>query len=346
MAYKRLMRAARKSAPVLARKGAGAIAAAVAQKMGAAKSVTRTVTQSNNTGMMTAQFDAKTDYTKRRRTKRQRRRGRARWRRKRQLINTIRNANVGTTHIVRRSLCLLPTLAGVSDSVAFGLYGLNGTSGDTFNTTDDVGEIFDEMDPTSWANVSVPTVDGQNHKIYAYHGTAEYTIRNTHASNDCIIEAYFIRGTRPLNVALAPNPVNCYVAGFRKQAVAQDPNTGNTFEGPLAATQIGVTPFQSQLFCRHYRIYRRQKFRIEPGAEVSFVISDPRFRTFTMDQSRIYATDRNYHGVLFQQQGPPDATGGVPDLAVPTSVTYLVTRRYRIKMMHDNLVKDSFETAA
>jgi len=347
MAYKRLMRAARKHGPTLARKGAGAIAAAVAQQMNATRTITQTINPvSTSTALMTAQSDTKTDYTKRRRSKRQRRRGRARWRRKRALINTVRNANVGSTHIVRRSLCLLSSTPGVSNSVGFGLYGLNGTAGDTFNTCDDVGEIFDEMDATSWANVTNPLADVQNHKIYAFHGTAEYTIRNTHASNDCIIEAYFIRGTRPLNATLAANPVNAYFDGFRKQATATDPNTGATFEGPLAATQIGVTPFQCQLFCRHFRIYRRQKFRIEPGAEVSFVISDPRRRVFNMQQARVNSTDRNYHGVVFQQQGPPDASGGVEDPALPTAVTYLVTRRYRIKMFRDNLVKDSFETAA
>lgn len=327
------------------RLGAGAVAGTIARTLGRTLSTKMTRTSPTTSNMMTAQFDAKTDYRKRRLSKRQRRFRRFRYRRNRRIVNLVRASNVGSSHIVRRSLALLTTSAGVSNAVSYGLYGLNGTATDTFNTCNDIGEFFDEMDPTSWAAVSNAGVVGQNHKIYAYHATAEYTIRNT-GEADCIIEAYFIRGTRPVNVAFAPNPTNMYFSAFIKQTTTTDPNTGNVFEGPLDATTIGVTPFQAAMFCRHYRIYKRQKFRIEPGAEVSFVITDRRPRTFTMDQSRIYATDRNYHGVLFQQQGPPDASSGVEDPAIPTSVTYLCTRRYRLKMFRDNLPTDAFETSA
>lgn len=345
MSRARFARIARKHGPTAAKWATGVVANAVAQKLNNTMTNAIVGTRSGQSAVLTTQTDAKTDYRKRRVSKRMRRRRRVQYKRKRRLINTIRNANVGSTHIVRRSLALVTTASGVSDAISYGLYGLNGTTGDTFNTCDDVGEVFDEMDPVSWAAVSNPAVAGQNHKIYAYHATAEYTLRNT-GSTDAIVEAYFIRGTKPLNVAFAPNPTNCYFAAFVKQSTASDPNTGNAFEGPLAATQIGVTPFQAQVFTRHYRIYKRQKFRIAAGQEISFVVTDSRPRTFTMDQSRIYSTDRNYHGVLFQQQGPPDATGGVETPAIATSMTYLCTRRYRIKMFRDNLVKDSFETAA
>jgi len=300
-------------------------------------------TGSSAPNMMTAQHDAKTDYSKRRVGKRQRRRMRKRYKRKRRLVNTIRSSNVGTTHIVRRSLCLLTSGVGVSNSVSYGLYGLNGTGTDTFNTCNDIGEFFKEMDATSWAAVNNSAVQGQNHKIYSYHATAEYTIRNT-GDKDVIIEAYYIRGRKGLNYAFAPNPTDAYFGGFNKQALATDPNTGNAFDTQLSATQIGVTPFQNSLWCRYYRVYKRQKFRIEPGAEVSFVLTDRRRRTFTMDQARTYATDRNYNGVLFQQQGPPDATGGVETPAIATAVTYMCSRRYRLKMFRDNLPKDAFET--
>lgn len=305
--------------------------------------MTQTRTQSRPQNLMTVQFDAKTDYSRRRLSKRQRFNRRRRYKQTRKLVNTVRNFNVGSTHLVRRSLALLSSASAKSNAISYGLNSLNGTSTDTYNTCNDIGEFFKEIDATSWAAVNSASV-GQNHKLYTYHGTAEYTIRNSHATNDVIVEAYFIRGTRPLNYAMSPSPTDLYSVGFKKQAKATDPNTAAGFDSELSFDDIGVTPFQNSMFCRHYSIYKRQKFRIEPGAEVSFVINDRRRRTYTMDTTRTFATDRNYTGVLFQQQGPPDATGGVETPAIATTVTYMCTRRYRLKMFRDNLPKDAFET--
>lgn len=298
--------------------------------------------RSGASNVLSTHNDAKTDYGRRRLSKRQRRKQRRRYKRTRRLVNTVRNANVGSTHLVRRSLALLTTTAGVSNAIGYGLYGLNGTSTDTYNTTNDVGEFFKEADSTSWANVNSSSV-GQNHKLYAYHATAEYTIRNS-GSADVIVEAYYIRGTRPINYTMAGDPAQLYDRGFNKQALATDPNTGASFDTQLAFTQIGVTPFQNSIFCRFYKIYKRQKMRIEPGQEISFVVTDRRRRTFTMDMARTFATDRNYTGVLFQQMGVPDASAGVETPAIPSTVTYMCSRRYRVKMFRDNLPKDSFET--
>ena len=128
------------------------------------------------------------------------------------------------------------------------------------------------MDPTSWASVNQPLVQGLNHKIYTFHATAEYTIRNNSESQVAIVEAYFIRGKRRMPQAYVHNPTDLYNNGFNRQTIAFDPNTGNMFDAQLAANQIGVTPFQNALFCRHLTITRRQKFIIAPGDEVSFVI--------------------------------------------------------------------------
>lgn len=323
---------------------AGAVARAVASKL--ARSSTRTQTQKSAASSMpvTNQRDFKTDYARRRLTKWQRKR---RWisrKRNRRIVNLVRGANVGSTHIVRRSLGLVSTSSSVSGYVSYGLYGLNGTSFDTVNTCNDIGEFFKEMDPASWASVNQPLVQGLNHKIYTFHATAEYTIRNNSESQVAIVEAYFIRGKRRMPQAYVHNPTDLYVNGFNRQTIAFDPNTGNLFDGQLAANQIGVTPFQNALFCRHLTITRRQKFIIAPGDEVSFVIKDGRRRVFTMDSTRSYSFDNNYIGVLFQQQGAPDAAGGVETPAAPSVLTYMCVRRYRLKMFPDNLPRDAFET--
>jgi hypothetical protein len=167
----------------------------------------------------------------------------------------------------------------------------------------------------------------------------EMTIRNVGTENDAIIEAYFIRGTRPLESAWL-SPTDCYGRGFYRQPRAEDPDTGATYDAPLSFKQIGVTPFQNQIFSRHYNIYKRQKFRLPPGNEINFVIHNGRPTAFATSDTYNYASDRRYHGVLFQQQGSPDAS----TTAQTTQVTYLSVRRYRCKFIPGNFVMGAYET--
>lgn len=323
------------------------VATAVAQKY--ARSFTATATTSANAGgVVSGQRDTKTDYRKRRLTKRQRWRQRKRWRQTRYLINTIRNATIGTSHIVRRSLCNLATADNQSNWVGYGLYSLDGNTDDVYNTHNDIAEFFKEADPAGWSTIKDPTLDSANHKIHSHHGTAEFTIRNNNSTEAgaAIVEAYFIYGRKPLDKDFAISPADCFRDSFKKQSVIADPETGGSFEGALAATQIGVTPFQASLFCKHFKIYKRQKYLIPPGDEVSFVINDRRPRTFTMDQAKNFTTDRNYHGVLFQMQGVPAAGETPPKAAKATALTFMCVRRYRLKFVRDQRVMDSFETSA
>lgn len=310
-----------------------------AARQGRAQNVT------NGSAPLTGQFDYKTDYSRRRKSKRQRRRSYRRSKRRRRLLNIVKTSAIAPVHLVRRSMFGLTTATQKSDAVSYGMYGLNGTANDTFNTCDDIASIFKQMDKFSWDNALAPNVPTNNHKLWFMHATLEFTIRNT-GNQDALIEAYFIRGRRSVDLVWG-NPTNLYSGGFRRQNLARDPNTpAGTFERELAFTDIGVTPFQNSLFCKSYNIYKRQKFRIPPGGEINFVVSDRRPRTFTMVSSYPVVTDRRYHGVLFQQQGSPDATSGAETVALPTTVTYLATRRYRFKMIRDSLVTDAFDTTA
>lgn len=324
------------------RPGVGAIATAVANRLNKSSTMTRTSSSNDTTNVLSENRDAKTDYRKRRLTRQRRRLQKTRRRWSRSVVNTVRKANVGTTHIVRRSAALLTTANDLSNSVCYGLYGLNGTANDTFNTTNDIGELFKEMDAASWANTNTFNTFGINHKIYAFSAAMECTLRNESATT-AVIEAYFIRGKRPAFTTPYPSPTDVYANGFKRQQLATDPNTGAAFDGELNFQQVGVTPFQNTLFSRHYNIYKRQKYKIPPGEEISFVVTDPRARVFTMATARTYSTDRNYHGVLFQQQGVAALSDATPTYAKATGVSYVVQRRYRIKMMRDNLTKDAFE---
>jgi len=310
-----------------------------AARQGRAQNVTQ------GSAPLTGQFDYKTDYSKRRKSRRQRRIGRRRYKQKRRIINTVKNSTVAPVHLVRRSMFQLTSATQQSNAVCYGLYGINGVSNDSFNTTDDVASIFKQMDPTGWADANDPLDHSRNQKVWFLHGTLEMTIRNT-GNQDALIEAYYIRGRKSVNAAWG-SPTDLYSAGFRKQNLAKNPEEPRTtFERHLEVTDVGVTPFQNALFCQSYNIYKRQKFRIPPGGEINFVITDRRSRTFSMVPSQRIATDKRYHGVLFQQQGSPDASAEPATVALPTAVTYLATRRYRFKMLRDALATDAWDTAA
>lgn len=292
---------------------------------------------------LTGQFDFKTDFKTRRKSKKQQKKAKRRYKRKRKLIGTVRFASIAPTHLVRRSLVGLNSATSSSGTVSYGMYGINGVSNDTFNTTDDIASIFKQMDATAWANANTPSLASVDHRLYFQHATLEITVRNI-GTNDALLEGYFIRGRRPVETPWG-SPADCYVSGFNKQANAKDPNTGNAFEGALAATQVGVTPFQCAFFCRNYKMYKRQKFRIPPGNEISIIVNDGRPRSFRMAECSRFATDRRYHGILFQWQGSPDTTSPGTS-ALPTTLTFMAVRRYRFKMVRDNNTTGAIDTSA
>lgn len=302
---------------------------------------------------LTGQYDYKTDYRKKRLTRRTKRLVKKRRKWKKKIVNTVRSANVGTTHVVRRSLALLNSATNESNAVCYGLYGLNGTSNDDFNSTADVREIYREVSNSDFIDANNLSAQTQNHELYFIHATMELTIRNN-GPNDALLEAYFIRGQK--RSAVNTSPTGIYAGAFAKAAIAFDPNqnptlvnptapiAGQTFDRKLVFSDIGVTPFQAPFFCQHYKIYKRTKFRITPGQEVNFVIHEKKPRTFFMNTTATASTDKRYHGILFQQQGSPNAVDP-PTNALPTTCTYLAVRRYRLKMFRDNLSKTAFDVS-
>lgn len=292
---------------------------------------------------LTGQFDFKTDYLKRRVPRRKRKFIRKRRRFNRRIIRTIRNANTGTTHLVRRSVFKKDTANNVSGTNGYGLYSFDGFNGnDTNDTHNDISEFLKEKDPTGWINWNSGSIP--DYKLWCMHGSMEVTIRNI-GSNDAIVEAYYLRGKYPVNAAFADSTGALYTKGFAVQPTAQDPDTGNLYDGPLSESAIGTTPFQSSLFCRYMRIYKRQKFRIPPGNEINVVLHVGS-ATFSPSQVKGKLLDKRYHGVLFQQQGGPFHDGTNPQAAQSTSLMYMCVRRYRVKFLPNNFPTDAFEVGS
>lgn len=204
-----------------------------------------------------------------------------------------------------------------------------------------------EMDPTSWNALDNDGVQTLNNRLYVHSCTMEMTIRNT-GSTDAVVEAYFIRGRKAYQKTGPDSPTGLYFQGFFNQGPARNPDNPSEADmglTQLSASTIGVTPFQNQRFCQTYNIVKRVKFVIPANGEISHVIHGPS-GVYRASYVKNHITDRKYYGVLYQQQGAPFQEGagaGVAQLATGTDVNYLSVRRYRCKLLQNNLAKDAFD---
>lgn len=296
-------------------------------------STSRSAPQSSSSAPITGHYDFKTDYRKRKLTWKKKRlfRYRRRWRKR--VLKTVREGTIGSAHFVRRSFAPdLQTSAGLSRSVSWMLYGLNGTNDPNLNTTNDVGQSTYEVSPTDWSNWTSTSLSAVDHKIHAYHGTMEVSIVNT-GGNDAWVEVYYIRARNRQDSDWG-SPNNVYNTGFLKQGPTIEPDTENQVGAQLTPTELGVTPFQNALFCRMFNIYKRQKFRVPGnGGEISFVTHDRRPRTYSLSSVKPFAWDRGTSGILVQWQGVALGSVGAEAAtpAAPTTLAFNVTRRYRFK---------------
>lgn len=289
-------------------------------------------------GPITSRYDFTTDYRKRRQSKRQRRKSRRKRKWQRRIVNTVRAANIGSSHMLRRSFSADVTAAANTQGTAsFTIYGLNGTNNPNLNTTNDMGQFMYDISNADWNNWDSATLTSKMHRIHSFHATMEFNMVNT-GESDAFVEVYFIRA-KSRQAASWGDPTNVYNVGFLKQGVTTDPNSGNPVGSELTPTELGVTPFQNSLFCRFFTIYKRQKYRISPGAEVSFVHMDRRVRTFTIGGVKPFAWGKGTSGVLIQWQGVA-VGGGVPSPAASSAMTFNVTRRYRFKFVRDDQPTD------
>lgn len=331
-------RNARQYGPVVAYGVGRALGTAARNRFKGMGSRTRTSDESGNSAPLTGHYDYKTDYRKRRLTRRRRRvfRRRRRWRNR--IVRTVREATIGSSHILRRSFQPDVTSPNAgSASVAYTMYGLNGTNNPNVNTNNDIGQSMYEMDSSSWSDWESSTLSAENHRVHALHGTMEVTMVNS-GTQDALVEVYHIRARRRVEATMG-DPNRLYNIGFEKQGPTIEPDSGAQVGAELTPTELGVTPFQNSLFCRHFNIYKRQKFRIPVGGEVSFVKTDRRRRTYTLGGVKPFAWDRNTIGVLVQFQGVA-AGGGAPNPAVEAKLTFSVIRRYRFKFTRDDLPTD------
>lgn len=333
--------------PLAARVGGHLLGAAARRAIGSAvrRLTSRSGTsaqsvQSATAGQpLTGHYDYKTDYSKRRLSKKVRRvvRRKRRWRNK--VIRTVREGLVGSSHILRRSFApAVVSNVNQSASLSWMMYGLNGYNDPNLDTTNDVGQTMYEASGTAWTNWDSTTLSSVNHKFYAHHATMEVTMVNT-GEKDVLVEVYHIRA-RNRQVAAWASPNNVFNVGFVKQGPTVEPDTGLQVGTQLTPTELGVTPFQNALFCRMFNIFKRRKFRIPVGGEVTFLVHDRRPRTYTLGGVKPFAWDRGTSGVFIQFQGVAENILGTGYAAAPAQMTFNCIRRYRYKFVENNNATD------
>lgn len=287
-------------------------------------------------GPLTTERDFTTDYSKRRPSPRARRniKRKRTWTRK--VVKAVREATLGSQHIIRRSYAPnFTTPVSTKGTFSFTMYGLNGDANTSVNTNNDVGSILFNGSPTEWNDWESPIATSTNQKLHSYHATLEFSMSNT-GTNDAWVEVYHIRARRRVDFTLA-SPDAIYQRGFLKQGTAYEPDTGTSVGTPLLPSDLGVTPFQNAMFCRTFQITKRQKFKLAVGAEISFTIHDARPRTFAIGSTKPYTMDSSTSGILVQQYGVSTNTAE----AAAVTTTLQCIRRYRMKMAEDDNPTDA-----
>lgn len=198
----------------------------------------------------------------------------------------------------------------------------------------DIGTIFREMLPAgTFDNAYNLATTGDISSFLKFESAVlEVTWRNT-GTNPLIIDLYYVRCRKdfPLTSSnVQNNAQGIYNLGFLKQGLVEDLNDGSTpFSGGQLAIDYGTTPFQSPLFCQHYKILTKQKITIAPGNMVSRTLKDPRNRRINATDIRASICKRNMtHGYFWQHYGVPGIFFNDAVSALPSTLITSVTKKY------------------
>lgn len=142
-------------------------------------------------------------------------------------------------------------------------------------------------------------------KIRMESACNEITLKNISGTNAVVVEMYYFKARKHLESdSVIPLAVEDYYAdGFN--SAEQGFNVG-----AISAVTHGTTPFQSTLFTRHFKIWKKVRVQLGGGEVASFQIRDPRNHLIqTSDVVRYAANPRRFQGIFFQIYGQPDTTG-------------------------------------
>lgn len=281
---------------------------------------------SKETAFLTYDNDFKTDY----RYKRMPRRKRRAWKKFTKKVDAVINKSQGLKkHLYTRVFnTSSPTSQTFYDSAM--LY----TPDARVDTLDaDIGTMFREMLPAGSFDdaYNLATVGDISSFLRFESAVMEVTWTNNGVA-PLIIDLYYVRCRKdfPLtSTNVQNNAQGIYNLGFLKQERVEDINDGNVpFVTGQTAIQYGTTPFQSPLFCQHYKVLTKQKLVIAPGNTISRTLKDSKNRRINATDIRASICKRNLtHGYFWQHYGVPGVVE-VPVVAVSSNLTTVVTKKY------------------
>jgi len=331
------------------------------------KPKTRQASSNNLSGVnpLTTQHDYKVDYTRRKRTRRLKRRIRRGKKFTRRVVNSYMRYTTSPKHVAK--LAQFTRTCDINESNYFAT--LLHTSDGTFtgdNPQADWREFFREgstENAVGWDNIAdpiagpqFPDVNRRNRAIRCNTSAMELTIRNVGATS-ALVNVYRVVCKRNLPF-VGFELESLYSQGFtysgRITEVTQPvEGTGNDGVAPpygmwdaqMRPEQLTSTPFQSNLFCKHFTIYRRTKYQLAPGEEFSLLLKDNRPKYVNMTRMRGNSfVARMTHGYFIDFQGVPSLFQDPPAAGSDTA-TLCVQKmvRYSLNMLPEKRTATSFD---
>ena len=295
------------------------------------RSTTRTKTKrkrsSGETAFLTYDNDFKTDY----RYKRMPRRKRRAWKKFSKKVNAVINKSQGLKKHLYSYVYTNVNLINQTYPSSAMLYTPDARVADL---NADMGQFFREILGATLFDTITNFGAADAQKVIRFESAQlEVTWRNT-SENPVIIDLYYVRCRKDYgltNIDVYNNPEGIFALGFDKQGLVRDvENNVQVFNAGQSASMFGTTPFQSPLFCQHYKILSKRKITIAPGNTVSKTLKDPRNRYINSGEQRARICKRNQtHGYFWQFYGVPGFDGeNNPVHCLPTELVTSITKKY------------------
>lgn len=169
-------------------------------------------------------------------------------------------------------------------------------------------------------------------KIYFESAQLDLSWRNI-GENPMIIDLYKVVCRKDFGLTNLDNyndVVGLYRLGFVKQGQIIDEEDGNTVgDAKQDALNPGTTPFQSSLFCQHFRILQKRRITIAPGNTVSVTLKDSKNRLINANEQRAHICKRGQtFGYIWQSMGVPGIVEAQVVHSLPHDYVTSVIKKY------------------
>lgn len=304
---------------------------------------------------LTTQHDFKTDYRARRPTLRRRRYIRRQRRFTRRVSDALIRNTTYPKHVLRTQR--FTRVASENQQAQFAVLlhtvdGIPNAAGG--NEQADWREFFREGgadERTGWDNANnpaffTPGTGTPNRAMRCLRATIEVTIRNT-GTTSAILNVYRIYCTRNVRSNFI-SLEQVYEAGFNYAGeIEANPETETgLWDRRLLASDIGSTPFQSRVFCQHFKIVRRTKYQLAPGEEINLTFTDRRSRLLMQRYLQGNSFVRKLTtGWFVEFNGvPAQVPPAGPTINTTATLSTVIHKRYSVVLLPQKKEQSSFDT--